>query len=1081
MMTERIRELTACGLRRASASAAVLAIVAGMGMAGSAWAQQAQSQQQGDQGDEQQLEEIVITGTYIRRPSQAGMASPIQVVGRESLEDIGAFDIADLTQTLTINNGAQNNPDAFTQNLTTGTSNINLRGLGVQSTLVLVNGKRQVSSAAPTDGGLLFIDTASLMPMIAVDRVEILKDGASALYGSDAVAGVVNFITRDDFKGFELQAEFSAVTNQTQNDVKVSGIWGGGNDHTHVTIAASYLNRTPLFTFEKDLRPLDKRGPGGLSIADTTGQPGNIVIPAIPVAALLSGLVDPATFGAFVAAYDQFTPFVVDGSGNIVLGPDGNPIPNVDPITGQFLGFNQASDGIADGLTATVLASLGVPDFILNQIRAAQAAQTGSTFQTPFFADPGCEAAAQKMPWVLPAFQKISGVNVGLCQYDFYPFFTFVPDETRLKSFAKVTHEISHSLELYGEFFFSRNRATRNTSNFPITRTIPLPGIGSAFVGPTDTTPSGQRPAAYPFNPFKIDVLYVGRSPGIGQLEDFFTNRPNDNSFRYDTWHVTGGARGDIGDTGWYYDISYTRGINDYKLLSSDGLRNETFLALQGLGGKDCNPVTGIPGVGPCQFYNIFGSGFLADPNAKVPVFDVDGNPIIDPNTGEQVLAPVRNSREILDFINGEIVIDGRSDITVVDAVVSGDLFELPAGPVGLALGFQYRDERLAWDLDDNTNRGNFLFVSVGVQDFDQSRDVVAFFGELNLPLMDNLNVQAAVRYEDYGSQTGDTIDPKVSVLYQPTTWLALRGSYGTSFRAPSLFQAFGNQTTLNSVLDPRTGQRSFFAIRTIGDPTLKPETSRAWNAGITLTPIDGLNIDIDHWRFFFRNVIIEESPDDIAFKAFTTNPEFIGTKVFLDPNTGALIQINTNFTNAAFIRTNGFDININYTFDSPLGIFRPAFEATYVADYELPLGPGGAKLDVVDRRNRQNFANPVPDWRFNASLAWMKGGHRAIVFLRYIDSFLDDENTVFATQPNGLPDFSQIITPAKVGSHTTVDAQYSYSFGGFGPVESMTITIGAINLFNNQPPFVNTDGAFESRTHDPRGRIVYARFKVGF
>ncbi|GIX16457.1 MAG: hypothetical protein KatS3mg119_0643 [Rhodothalassiaceae bacterium] len=1059
---------------------AVLALLAGL--AGTpVLAQQAQPAPQ-QQGEGQELEEIVITGTYIRRPSQAGMASPIQVVGRENLEDIGAFDIADLTQTLTINNGAQNNPDAFTQNLTTGTSNINLRGLGVQSTLVLVNGKRQPSSAAPTDGGLLFVDTASLMPMIAVDRVEILKDGASALYGSDAVAGVVNFITRDDFTGFEMQAEFSAITNQTQNDVKISGIWGGGNDRTHVVIAASYLNRTPLFTFEKDLRPLDKRGPNGLSVADTTGQPGNIVIPAIPVQAVLGGLVDPGTFAAFQQAYDQFTPFVVNPiTGQLVLDGSGNPIPNIDPVTGQFLGFNQASDGIADGLTATVLAGLGVPGFILDQIAAAQAQQTGSTFQTPFFADPGCEAAAQKMPWVLPDFQTINGVNVGLCQYDFYPFFTFVPDETRLKSFAKVTHEVSHSLELYGEFYFSRNRATRNTSNFPITRTIPLPGIGSAFVGPDTTTPSGQRPAAYPFNPFKIDALYVGRSPGIGQIEDFFTNRPNDNSFRYDTWHFTGGARGDIGDTGWYYDVSYSRGINDYKLLSSDGLRDETLLALQGLGGKDCNPVTGIPGVGPCQFYNIFGSGFLADPNAKVPVFDVDGNPIIDPATGEQVLAPVRNSKEILDFINGEIVIDGRSDITVVDAVVSGDLFNLPAGPVGLALGFQYRDERLAWDLDDNTNRGNFLFVSVGVQDFDQSRDVAAFFGELNLPLFENFNVQAAVRYEDYGGQTGDTVDPKVSVLYQPTTWLALRGSYGTSFRAPSLFQSFGNQTTLNSVLDPRTGERSFFAIRTIGDPALKPETSRAWNAGVTLTPIEGLNIDVDHWRFFFRNVIIEESPDDIAFKAFTTNPEFIGTKVFLDPNTGALVQINTNFVNAAFIRTNGFDLNVSYTFDSPLGIFRPGFEATYVADYEAPLGPGGAKLDVADRRNRQNFLDPVPDWRFNASLAWLKGGHQAVVFVRYIDSFLDDENTVFATQPNGLPDFSQVIDPVKVGSHTTVDAQYSYTFGGFGPVESMTITIGAINLFNNQPPFVNTDGAFESRTHDPRGRLVYARLKVGF
>ncbi len=1063
---------------RSTTALAALGLVAGfVGCAPSG----AAAQQAGDEQATEEIEQIVVTGSYIRRKSQMSSASPIQVVGQEALNEIGAFDVADLVQTLTINNGSQNNPDAFTQNLTTGTSNINLRGLGVQSTLVLVNGKRQVSAASPTDGGLLFIDTASLMPMIAVDRVEILKDGASALYGSDAVAGVVNFITRDNFTGLELQADFSAVTNQTQNDIKVSGLWGGGNDRTHLVIAASYLNRTPLLTAEKDLRPLDKRGPNGLSVSELPGQPGNIVVPAIPISALLGGLVDPSTFGAFQQAYDQFTPFAVDGSGNIIIGPDGNPVPNIDFGTGQFLGFNQVSDGIADGLTSTVLGLLGVPGPLLSQIAAAQAGQTASTFQTPFFADPQCSAAAQKMPWVIPAFQQIGGVNVGLCQYDFYPFFNFVPDETRLKSFAKVTHDITERMQFYAEFFFSRNRATRSTSNFPITSSIALPGIGSAFVGPGVTTPSGQRPAAYPFNPFKVDAFFVGRSPGHGQIEDFFTDRPNDNSFRYDTYHVTTGISGDIGDTGWYYDVSYVRGINNYRLFSSDGLKNETNLALQGLGGKDCNPVTGIPGVGPCHFYNIFGSGFLSDPSAKIPVFDVDGNPIIDPSTGTQVMAPVLNSREILDYIVGEITIDGRSDISVVDAVVSGDLFDLPGGPIGVALGFQYRDERLAWDLDDNTNKGNFLFVSVGVQDFDASRDVSAFFGELRLPLLENLEVQAAVRYEDYGGVTGSTTDPKVAVLYQPTDWLTLRGSFGTSFRAPSLFQQFGNQTTLNSVFDPRTGQRRFFAIRSVGRADLKPENSTTWNAGVSLNPVDGLNIDVDYWRFEFKNVIIQENPDEIAIKAFTTNPEFIGTKVFLDPTTGAMVKIISEFTNAAFINTDGFDFRASYVFDTGLGLFRPGFEATYVNKYSLPLGPGGTGLNVVDRRNRSNFGNPVVDWRFNASLAWMKGPHQAVVFVRYIDSFLDDENTTFETLPSGLPDLSKIVSPARISSHTTVDVQYNYTLEGSGVVKSATFTVGAINLFNNQPPFVNTDGAFASRVHDPRGRLVYARLRFGF
>ena len=142
-------------------------------------------------------DEVIVTGSFIKRKSQADLASPLTVVGAADVDAIGAQNIADITQTLTVNTGSQNNPDAFTQNATTGTSNINLRGLGLQSTLVLLNGKRNPLNAVQTNDGISFVDTNSLIPLIALQRQEILLDGASALYGSDAVAGVANFITKD--------------------------------------------------------------------------------------------------------------------------------------------------------------------------------------------------------------------------------------------------------------------------------------------------------------------------------------------------------------------------------------------------------------------------------------------------------------------------------------------------------------------------------------------------------------------------------------------------------------------------------------------------------------------------------------------------------------------------------------------------------------------------------------------------------------------------------------------------------------------------------------------------------------------
>ena len=134
------------------------------------------------------IEMIMVTGSFVRRSENFESPSPLSVVDSVAIDALGAKNIADITQTLTINTGAENNPDAFTQNATAGTSNINLRGLGVASTLVLLNNKRQVVTAQPTNNGLNFVDTSSLVPMIAIDRVEIIKDGASALYGSDAVA-----------------------------------------------------------------------------------------------------------------------------------------------------------------------------------------------------------------------------------------------------------------------------------------------------------------------------------------------------------------------------------------------------------------------------------------------------------------------------------------------------------------------------------------------------------------------------------------------------------------------------------------------------------------------------------------------------------------------------------------------------------------------------------------------------------------------------------------------------------------------------------------------------------------------------
>ena len=166
------------------------------------------------------------TGSRIGR--QGDSPSPLSNYDGGTLRDAGLRDLRDLVGMLAINAGAENNSDNLTQNFTSGTANINLRGLGVASTLVLLNSRRQVLSAVQTDDGSSFVDLAALVPVMAIERVEILKDGATAIYGSEAVAGVANFITRRDFEGIEVQAEYRGRTgNGSQDDITFDGVVGG--------------------------------------------------------------------------------------------------------------------------------------------------------------------------------------------------------------------------------------------------------------------------------------------------------------------------------------------------------------------------------------------------------------------------------------------------------------------------------------------------------------------------------------------------------------------------------------------------------------------------------------------------------------------------------------------------------------------------------------------------------------------------------------------------------------------------------------------------------------------------------------
>ena len=129
----------------------------------------------------EEVEEVVVTGSYIKGSATDG-ASPVEVISRDTIELLGATSVADITRNLTVSSGAENNADSFTSGSTQGTSNVNLRGLGLSSTLVLINGRRNTVAANTANDGSVFVDTNSI-PVVALERVEVLKEGAASIYG----------------------------------------------------------------------------------------------------------------------------------------------------------------------------------------------------------------------------------------------------------------------------------------------------------------------------------------------------------------------------------------------------------------------------------------------------------------------------------------------------------------------------------------------------------------------------------------------------------------------------------------------------------------------------------------------------------------------------------------------------------------------------------------------------------------------------------------------------------------------------------------------------------------------------------
>ena len=252
-----------------------------------------------------ELDKFEVTGSHIKRTDFEGMSSVV-VMDQAFIEKSGFTSLNQLFRDV-IYNSTGVVDEQFTQGFTPGSASIDLRGVGVNRTLVLVNGRRTPLFPFGQEGGASFVDI-NLIPLGAVERVEILKDGASAIYGSDAIAGVVNIILRDDYDGVEASLQYGQASEGDGEEGWLNLTGGHTGEKGNVTFILDYLQRDTVWAKDRAITasangPIDDRSsfgnPGTIIRADGSREPDVQADPddaQIPYSSIISKMASPSTY-----------------------------------------------------------------------------------------------------------------------------------------------------------------------------------------------------------------------------------------------------------------------------------------------------------------------------------------------------------------------------------------------------------------------------------------------------------------------------------------------------------------------------------------------------------------------------------------------------------------------------------------------------------------------------------------------------------------------------------------------------------------------------------------------------------------
>jgi iron complex outermembrane receptor protein len=956
------------------------------------------------------VEQIIVTGSRIAKDPFT-TSTPVDVIDIEEASTQGIANVGELLRRNTTAAGSPQVTSAttmeFVQNGGVGANTLSLRGLGANRTLVLINGRRP--GPAGTRGGVSSFDM-NILPLSAIERVEILKDGASSIYGSDAVAGVVNLITRKDAGG-TIDGYISQPSDSGGEHTRLSASWGKDFDRGHFRVTADYNKMEELARGDRDYFTC-----GNQYIFDeATGERADTIDPRTG-----NFRCQDLTWG-HVWIYD------------VGYGATNNPASGSGP-SGGLAQFDY------DGDLAQYIPGYGDP-----------------TLAQDLTAPPG---------W-FPVNYDPQSDGVTNSDHPFDNATSLVPESEITTFYAEGAYQLTDTMELYGEVLLNRLTYTGNFDYYYGYAGGAQLAADAGWGGPMLLSPT----AITDHSDTDIEVTFQ----------------------RY-----LAGLRGEFGDTGWTWDLSVSHN-------ESDGQYTDQIIYQDSIYDSEWNYVNStVTSVGN-------------QPSCVGNVSTVRGAPCVDIPWYSPELLNGNVSPEVRDYLFGVETGDTDYRQTSIDGFVTGEAWDLPAGPLGIAAGFHYREDEIDDLPGEITLAGNTWNSSAAghtVGD-DSTR---AVFVEFDVPVVadkpgfQNVTLNASARYTDVDSY-GDDTTWKVGLNWQITDSVRLRANKSTSFRTPALFELFlADQTAFPSQrIDPCRNWGVNLANGTINQTVA--DNCAADQSAIG-GPADGFAPDYTGGTISATSItgggfgVLEAETSTSETIGIIWQPGFADLSVSIDyfdikindevDQLGASIIVNECYESEfgfAFGGTEGlctlFDrTNSNFGIDNIMDSFINIAEQTnrgldYAIRYDTPVSDWGelsfdmkASKQLEDERalfaeNVEDLNGRIgdPEWVGTFGVSFFRGP----LSVYYSGNYIGDSDSTDLLPGGGTiqyfgETYRAVMYTDEVFYH---NLSVSYEWEELG----IRALLGVANLTGEDPPQVTTEGGTDAEIDYIGNSVLYSQY----